>query len=368
MAGGRKPRGAKKASRRRGAGRVRRNNPSVGDGKRMLTSQRVTTSFSGRAPASRIEEQDEYLADISGSVGFVTAAYPVNPGQVTTFPWLSNIAKNFEKYSIVALEFYYRRTVSEFATNGQAGKVMMSFDVDAADAPPVNKQQVEDTFPHSDGMPCENISLVIPAKLLNSELKTHFVRPGGLPGATDVRMYDVGNFFISTIGCTNTTVIGELRVRYRIKLDTPLLAVPAALPINNSVSEFTTVNQAVAATATVASLLLATVITNGCSVVNTAGSFVLPTGNYLVDFVAKFNNDAGVFSSQIWLEKNNVTVNSAFSHSHVTAATADGTYSTMGAFLHYIASNGTDVYRVRYDVTFAAGSQLASGAIRFTAI
>lgn len=334
----------------------------------MLTSQRVITSFTGRPPSSRVEEQDEYLADISGSVGFATATYPVNPGLSTTFPWLSNIAKNFEKYSVLSLEFYYKRTVSEFATNGQSGKVMMSFDVDAADAPPVSKQQVEDTFPHSDGMPCENISLRIPPQLMNSEVKTHFIRSGGLPGQTDVRLYDVGNFFISTLGCANTSVIGELRVRYRVRLDTPMLAVAAAVPINNTVSFFHVINQASAATNVTSTVTFAVTDTNGCNVVNTAGTFVLPTGNYLVDFLGKGDNDSGAFSVQFWFEKNTVLIGPTFTSINITAVGADMQWSGMAPFMYYFASNGTDAYRVRYAATYAAGTQLVSGAIRFTII
>jgi len=99
-----------------------------------LTVQRPLTLKTSTSAATtrrgQIIEEDEYIADIVGSTAFATTAYPVNPGQSNTFPWANKIASLYEKYDFERLEFYYRREVSEFATNGQAGKVMLSFDYD----------------------------------------------------------------------------------------------------------------------------------------------------------------------------------------------------------------------------------------------
>jgi hypothetical protein len=101
--------------------------------------------------------EDEYIAEVNGSVGFATTQYNVNIGQSATFPWGYKIAALYEKYDFDYIEFYYKREVSEFAANGQTGKVMLSFDYDASDSPPTSKQQVEDTNPHIDGMPCSKL-------------------------------------------------------------------------------------------------------------------------------------------------------------------------------------------------------------------
>jgi len=172
---------------------------------------------------SQVIEEDEYIGEVNGSVGFVCTQFPVNPGNATTFPWGNRIAQLYEEYDYEYLEFYIKREVSEFATNGQVGKVMLSFDFDASDAAPTTKQQVEDTIPHSDGMPCENIRLPVDPKCLRGSLQKHYVRPGAQPANTDLKMYDVGNLNVSTQGCTNTTVIGELHVRYRVRLSEPVL-------------------------------------------------------------------------------------------------------------------------------------------------
>lgn len=53
----------------------------------------------------------EYIADIvtgpdAGSFSYVT--YSINPGSTNLFPWLSNIAQNFESYKMLGLVFEYK--------------------------------------------------------------------------------------------------------------------------------------------------------------------------------------------------------------------------------------------------------------------
>jgi len=160
-------------------------------------------------------EEDEYIGEVNGSVAFSTTAYPINPGQSSTFPWACKIAALYEKYRFVSIEFYYRREVSEYATNGQTGKVMLSCDYDASDSAPTSKQQVLDTEPHEDGMPCKD---TIVLRLDCDQMQRQdgcYVRPGTQPVNTDIKTYDAGNLYVSTYGNANTSVLGELRVRYK---------------------------------------------------------------------------------------------------------------------------------------------------------
>jgi hypothetical protein len=100
---------------------------------------------------------------------------------------------------------------------------MLSCDYDASDSPPTSKQQVLDTVPHIDGMPSkEEIRLRLNASEMRNQ-DGKYVRPGAQPANTDIKTYDAGNLFVSTYGCANTSVIGELRVRYRCLLKVPVL-------------------------------------------------------------------------------------------------------------------------------------------------
>jgi len=53
----------------------------------------------------------EYIQDITAATGspstFQATQFALNPGQVATFPWLSNVAKNFESYRFKKLRFHY---------------------------------------------------------------------------------------------------------------------------------------------------------------------------------------------------------------------------------------------------------------------
>jgi len=178
----------------------------------------------------------EYVAEITPTAepAFSLQQFPVNPGQAGSFPWLANIAKNFEKYEFEYLRFIYKREVSEFATNGVTGKVIMSFDSDATDTAPTTKQQMLDTDPHADGMPCESFFMDIPQSILQRFNDAHFVRPGAQPANTDLKTFDIGTLFVACQGTAANTVVGELHVEYALRLRVPVLE--AASGIGQSAS------------------------------------------------------------------------------------------------------------------------------------
>jgi len=250
-------------------------------GKLGLSSE--SKSVSHRQP--QIIEEDEYIGEVNGSVNFTGTVYPVNIGQAATFPWGSKIASLFEKYKFLMLEFYYKREVSEFATNGQTGKVMLSFDYDASDAFPTNKQQVMDTIPHVDSMPCaENIFLRIDC----SKFDWLYVRPGLQATNTDIKTYDCGQFFQTTQGCASSALIGELHVRYRCLVQTPILDNPSqANGTVGSTSEFYSRTPETITTSTVYQAVYSvntpTVVNNGANLtLSPSGLFTLPNGVYKI--------------------------------------------------------------------------------------
>jgi len=313
-------------------------------------------------------QEDEFIAAVVGSTGFSNVAYAINPGQATTFPWLSKQAAQWEKYHFDRLEFYYKRDVSEFATNGTTGKVIMSVDFDASDAPPSTKQQIEDTDPRVDGMPCENLALPLNARDMHSLYPTLYVRPGGLPGASDIKTYDAGNFNIATQGCQNTSEIGELRVRYTVTFSVPVLESATAVPANNSVALLQDAAGQAVVTNVTTNAAVATATFNGIQAVNTAGSIVLPAGNYLVDASTEFTAaGAGVFSVvAVGFYKNAVLINQVNSINLNIAAVA--TILTVAPMQLMFQSNGTDTLSLGNFATFAAGTATTISSIRIVAI
>jgi hypothetical protein len=155
----------------------------------------------------------EELGVISGSSGFVTNAYNINPGQAATFPWLALEAKQWEKYRFLKLKFIFTPQVTEFSTNGE-GSLVLGFDADASDAPPNDLTHALNVTPRSFNLPCKDIVLDIPPNVMNRLTDGFYVRPGSLPGQSDIKTYDCGVLNISTTGNVNTNPIGILAVEY----------------------------------------------------------------------------------------------------------------------------------------------------------
>jgi hypothetical protein len=118
--------------------------------------------------------------------------------------------------------------VSEFGTAGTQGKVLLYFDTDATGPPPVTKQQIEDSVYHNDGMPCDPV-IRLPIDVVRLRRNdSKYVRTGAQPANTDLKTFDSGNFYCAVDSTANTSTIGELRVRYRVKFTCPILTSAAA--------------------------------------------------------------------------------------------------------------------------------------------
>jgi len=327
---------------------------------KMAKNPNLSTFFpsgaSARGRKSRVEVEDEYIADIAGSTTFATTQFPLNPGQASTFPWLSQEAKLFEKYKILGLEFYYRPQVSAYATNGQTGKVMLSFDYDASDPAPATKQQVEDTHPHADGMPYETVLLPVDSKESRRQ-DSYFVRPGGLPGGSDIKTYDFGTLSVSTIGNNSTANIGELRVRYAIALIDPVLENTVNAPLNLRVSQFQSAggSESAGATTVAKTLAIATVTTNGLQAVNSSGVITLPVGNYIVNagvIVSNTNTNSVPTTVSVLLNGSALPFAPQFAYS---PSTVSGTY--------FITSTGSSTIAISATCTYTSGTTTLNGSL-----
>jgi len=336
-------------------------NMSISSGKVNFTSGRAT-----RMNMRNIVTQDEYIQDLNGSTAFATTAFPLNPGQVGTFPWLSKQAQLFEKYRFLSLEFYYKPQVSAFATNGQSGKVILSFDTDASDPAPLSKIQVEDTFPHEDAMPYEDVCLKLNQALLRRLVDGFYVRPGPLPGGTDIKTYDVGTLYASTSGNTNNNVIGELRIKYSVELMVPVLETTTQAPVNfrSAVFGSTGASEPAGATTVATTMALATVVTNGLGAVNTVGVITLPVGNYLITGTVVEHNSAAALTAEIL----SLLVNGASMAPSILTTQAAGVADVSQSGSWFVASNGTTTVALQVTLDYAAGASTLNGLITINSI
>jgi hypothetical protein len=313
------------------------------------------------------ENDMEYIGEvISNSTGFsVLNSYSVNPGQATVFPWLSKKALLYEKYQFRSLEFVYKPEVSGFASLGTTGKVILSFDYDASDAPPTTKLQMEDTDPSADDMPYKEICLKMKPRELHKNSDAKFVRPAGLPGGSDIKTFDCGILNVAISGIeANAGTLGELWVRYNCVLSVPVLESTASAPMNFSVSEFVSDAGETLTTATLHTILFAetTVVdgyANGIGAVNTSGSIVPPPGNYFVSWNVNFATTGNSTSFSAQLQKNGGNVLGNTNGVFTNPSGAYPTFPISGS--SYVSCNGTDALKIVVEAYFSTGACTLNG-------
>lgn len=243
-------------------------------------------SFSGSSHSIRVKHR-EFLGDILSSTQFQISKYPIQPGDPTTFPWLSQVAIAFQEYSIKGLIFQFHSTSANAlnSVNTALGTVVMATQYNPARPAFISKPEMEQyEFSCSSKPSCD---LLHPIECMPKEtpLRQLYIRTGDLPDGEVPQFYDFGAFYIATVGMQAEATIGELWVTYDIEFYKPRL-LPAiqrepsfylAEYVTNSASLFGTRLEAhgnVAITTTATSLtlpagsegdFLMTIITNGDS-------------------------------------------------------------------------------------------------------
>jgi len=164
----------------------------------------------------------ELVAVIDGSVAFNVSTYPVQPGLQTTFPWLSNMATNWENYKFNRIGFRY---VSRSST-AFTGSVSIAPDYDASDTPPTSYQELSSYQNVVSDAPWKDFVCQLSPRSTTLVGNSRYIRLGALSNNEDIKLYDVANLQVATVGQANTAVVGELWVEYDITLQIPQIQTP----------------------------------------------------------------------------------------------------------------------------------------------
>lgn len=174
----------------------------------------------------------EYLQDVYGpdSAGFTSSSTLINPGLATNFPWLAQVAANYEEYEFTQLIFEFHSTVDAASTNnpnGATGTIVMATNYNP-DAPAfeskevmmqyhgANSGRVTDDMVH--GVECD------PSKNAGAAIK--FVRTMTPSGGQSLKGFDLGNFQWALVNLPIAyfnAQVGELWVHYTVKCSKPRL-------------------------------------------------------------------------------------------------------------------------------------------------
>jgi hypothetical protein len=187
--------------------------------------------FDSSKRAVRVVEK-EYIGDIvsgslsSGSSLFTNVNYPIIPTDITTFPWLSSIAVNYDQWVPNGIVFEYVSTSSSYnGTNQSLGTVIMSSDYDTTDPLYVTKQAMENADYACSTKPSENLVHGLECDISERPMKVLYTKPSS---TTPNLFSTLANFQVATVGCSAAGVkLGELWVSYDISFYKKQLSDPA---------------------------------------------------------------------------------------------------------------------------------------------
>nr|QKV51233.1 putative capsid protein [Crucivirus sp.] len=179
-------------------------------------------------PGETVLKHREYLGDLISHITpntFKIQSFPLNPAQPSTFPWLSQIAANYEQYRFEGCIFEFKSMSADAlnSVNTALGSVIMATSYNAANPPFQTKSEMEN---YEFGMSCKPSSSMmhpIECARMQTSLDELYTRPGSGAGL-DIRLYDLGNFQIATTGCQGSQVnLGEIWVTFQVGLLKPKL-------------------------------------------------------------------------------------------------------------------------------------------------
>jgi len=174
----------------------------------------------------------EYITDIFGPPGgasFNVQSYSINPALNQSFPFLSQIAANFEEYEFAQLIYTYKSTTTDIgnSTTGQCGTVVMCANYNAAAAPFTDKGSMMEYFGSVSCKVTERSQCGIecdPTK--NAGPPILYTRSNPTIVSQDLKTYDLGTFQLAVANSPAAYAnlpIGELWVDYTIILRKPKL-------------------------------------------------------------------------------------------------------------------------------------------------
>lgn len=183
-------------------------------GVRMNLSNKPSVTGSGKG---LVIHHKEFLGTVVTSAStntFRCDSYILNPGKYATFPWLSTLASNFEKYRI-------RQCSVTFVSNQPttvAGRVGMGIDYDSTDPKPSDRQEFFSLTHHRECSVWDSVVFNIPIQGGERFINSHTT--------TDSKLIDAGQILImSDQYATASTNVGDLIMEYVVELIDPQQAI-----------------------------------------------------------------------------------------------------------------------------------------------
>jgi len=181
-------------------------------------------TFAGDNQSIRVRHR-EYIKDINTHVTagyFAQDVFSVNPGLIRSFPWLSKLARNFQKYKFHGLVYEFVSTSADSlnSTNTALGSVMAMSDMNVGTNGVLdNKQSLLSTGGALMCRPSQNFLLGVECDPKKGGGGQFFIRNKSVPTTEDIKTYDMCNVQVATSGFQGSQIsIGSLFVIYDVEL------------------------------------------------------------------------------------------------------------------------------------------------------
>lgn len=184
-------------------------------------------SFGDTSDVIRVRRR-EFITDVLNSsvVGtFSNSVYPINAGVRNTFPYLSQVAANYEEYCINGLVFEFISSSSSLVTGTALGTVIAAMEYNSAAPAFANKYTMENSAHAISTRLDKNLMYGVECARGANAQNCYYTRSGEsvLPLTTT----DLGQFQLAIAPSSAVpagTVLGELWVTYDISLKRPILS------------------------------------------------------------------------------------------------------------------------------------------------
>jgi hypothetical protein len=255
----------------------------------------------------------EYITDLRSlsAVDFNTQVINVNPADSTTFPWLSNLASNFEQYKMHGLAFEFVSSTSEFYQNSGMGTIMIGAQYDLTSPVYTSKRIMENSDEVISFRPDKNAVYGVECK--GQMLGKYTTREASIPPT------NFSDFIRLVIGYNTpiTPVLGELWAVYDVELYRPIITNIASNPVDS----FLHAQQAVSDLSWSTTPVFSSVSTCGLSLM-VAGTGTAKQANFTLNGVLLYD----VFQVRLFFNKSTASSASGYTLVSTTGCStvADG--------------------------------------------
>lgn len=174
----------------------------------------------------------EYITDITtgAPVGGISAfnlqSFAINPGNNQLFPWLQDIAQNYQEWEPRGIIIELKTLGSDYANSVTLGSMFMGVDYTSMAANrPTTKQQVENLEYSTSSKPSRSQIMPIECAPQNDTLTHFYVAINGNYNGSDIRFCDLGILYVGTSGIpvAQPVPVAEMWISYEVALYKPRL-------------------------------------------------------------------------------------------------------------------------------------------------